>query len=93
MPDQDPIVCHRCGALMDEGGPLFYRVKIEAFPVPEVPALTLEDLQRDFDDELARIIEEAKGLSEQELMDQVYRRLLMYLCPRCYHGWIDDPTA
>ena len=92
MPEQDTIICHRCGALMAEGGPLFYVVKIEAFPLPELPPLTLEDLDRDFDEELARIIAEARGMSEQELMDQVYRRLLLHLCPSCYRQWIENPT-
>ena len=87
------IICHRCGALYVPGEPLFYVVKIEAYPLPELPPLTLEDLQRDFDDEMARILEEVKGLSSQELMDQVYRRLILYLCPSCYGRWIDDPTA
>jgi hypothetical protein len=93
MPEQDSIVCHRCGALMDEGGPLFYHVKIEAYPLPIVPPLTLEDLERNFDEELARLIEEARGMSEQELMDQVYRRLLLHLCPSCYLRWIENPTG
>ena len=30
--------------------------------------------------------------SEQELMDQVYRRLVMLLCRPCYESWIEDPT-
>lgn len=90
---EERIICHRCGALYTPGEPLFYVVKIEAYPLPELPPLTLEDLQRDFDEELARILKETKGLSEQELMDQVYRRLIIYLCPSCYGRWIDDPTA
>jgi hypothetical protein len=90
---EDRIVCHRCGALYVPGEPLFYVVKIEAWPLPELPPLTLEDLQRDFDEELMRILQETKAMSSQEMMDQVYRRLIIYLCPRCYGQWIEDPTA
>jgi hypothetical protein len=90
---EEAIVCHRCGALYVPGEPLFYLVKIEAYPLPELPPLTLEDLLRDFDDEMAQILEEAKDLSSQEMMDQVYRRLIIYLCPGCYGQWIEDPTA
>ncbi|MDY7107060.1 MAG: hypothetical protein SYC29_00330 [Planctomycetota bacterium] len=90
---EDRIVCHRCGALYVPGEPLFYVVKIEAYPLPELPPLTLEDLQRDFEEEMRRIVEETKGMSSREMMDQVYRRLVIYLCPRCYGRWIENPTA
>ena len=91
--DEHAAVCHRCGALHQPGKPLFYVVRIEAFCAPELPPLTAEDLRADFEAELARILEEVKDLSEQEMMDQVYRKLTLYLCPRCYHQWIEDPTG
>jgi hypothetical protein len=33
------------------------------------------------------------GVSEQEALDQVYRRLVLYLCGPCYRVWIEDPTG
>lgn len=93
MNDTDPVVCHRCGSLMKPGGPLFYVVRIEAFPIPELPPQTMADLETDFDEELARIVEEAGRMSSQELMDQVYRKLLIHLCPQCYCSWIEDPVG
>jgi hypothetical protein len=36
------------------------------------------------------MIEQMRGLSEQELLDQVYRRLIVYLCGPCYRRWIED---
>lgn len=28
-------------------------------------------------------------MTEQELMDQVYRRLIILMCNACYAAWID----
>ena len=33
-----------------------------------------------------------RGMTEQELMDQVYRRLTIHLCGDCYRVWIEDPA-
>jgi hypothetical protein len=92
-PSSAPTVCHRCGAERESGGPVFYVVKIEAFAAPDEPEITIDDLDRDFDEELRRILEQSKDLSERELMDQVYRRMVIHLCPRCYRIWIEDPVG
>jgi Zn-finger nucleic acid-binding protein len=91
--EADSVVCHRCGALMRDGGPTFWLVRIEAFPVPVPPELSEADRERDLHDLLAELCEEAKGYSEQELMDEVYRRLTITLCPRCYASWIERPVG
>lgn len=41
--------------------------------------------------EIERLIQEMAHLSGQELLDQVYRRLVAHLCGRCYRQWIEDP--
>jgi hypothetical protein len=32
-------------------------------------------------------------VSGQEAMDQVYRRVTVYLCGPCYRRWIENPVA
>jgi len=78
---------------MKGGGALFYVVRIESFPLPEAPRLSEEELGRDFSELLAELLEEMRGLSSRELMDQVYRRMTLHLCPSCYARWIEDPTG
>ncbi len=90
--DEQAVICHRCGTIMKSGGPLFYVVRIEAFPLPEMPAISELELERDYKDVLAELLEQMKGMSSQELMDQVYRRLTVHLCPPCYQQWIENPT-
>ena len=87
------LVCHRCGAQLTPGEGNFYVVRIEAFADPTPPALdretSLPELAAEIEDLLARM----EHLSEQELMDQVYRRLIIMLCAGCYKSWIDNPTG
>jgi hypothetical protein len=42
--------------------------------------------------EIERLINRMRELSEQELLDQVYRRLLLHLCGPCYRRWIEEPV-
>ena len=53
----------------------------------------LEDLAKDTRKELDRLIAGMQELSEQELMDQVHRRVTLSLCGRCYADWIENPTG
>jgi hypothetical protein len=34
-----------------------------------------------------------ENMSEREAMDQVFRRLTIYMCGPCYRQWIEDPTG
>jgi hypothetical protein len=72
---------------------VFYVIKIEAFAQPDEPEIRPEDLARDLETELSDILRQVRDLSERELMDQVYRRLTLHLCPRCYQRWIEDPVG
>lgn len=88
-----PPVCHRCGAQLTPGEGSFYVVRIEAFADPTPPpvdtATPLGEIGREIDDLVRRM----EGLSEQELMDQVYRKLVVLLCVPCFHQWIEKPVG
>ncbi len=88
----DLPICHRCGALMQEKGPLFFMVNIEAYPLPDMLPMDPRDIEGDLKSYIEQLMDEMRGLSEQELLDQVYRRLSILLCPICYHQWIENPT-
>ncbi len=96
MPDEygAPFSCHRCGLELTPGEGSLYIVRIEALADPIPPKLSSQELEKlDFDAELRRIIDETQDMTSQELMDQVYRRLVIHLCRRCYELWIEDPTG
>ena len=92
--EQAPLLCHRCGAMLTPGKGDFYVVRIEAFADPTPPNL-LSDEYADIDPsaEIDRLIELMRHMSEQELMDQVYRRMTIHLCRKCYIVWIENPSG
>ena len=92
MVADQPLLCHRCGVEVHPGRGDFYVIRIEAFADPTGPEITDEDLKRDLRAEIDRLTEQLDALSEQEAMDQVYRRLVICLCTGCYRHWIENPA-
>lgn len=60
-------------------------------PVP--PIFTEEDFAIDFDQEFKRLVEQTRDFTAQQAMDQVYRRVVLYLCLSCYNRWIENPMG
>lgn len=91
--DETPTSCRRCGRELRPGEGNFYVVNILAIADPTPPSISAEDLSKDIGKEIARILEEMHNLSEQDALDQVYRRVTLFLCTPCYERWIDNPTG
>jgi hypothetical protein len=89
----EPLFCNRCGAILVEGSGTFYRVNIEAVADPAPPIISSEDLAKDPSEEIKKLLAQMKDLSAQEAMDQVYRRLTIFLCLACYRPWIENPAG
>lgn len=68
-------------------------VRIEAVADPVPPIFTEEDFAIDFDQEFQRLVEQTRDFTAQQAMDQVYRRVVLYLCLSCYNRWIENPTG
>jgi hypothetical protein len=66
---------------------------IEAVADPAPPVGSAELLASDLRRQIEELLAQLQGISEQEAMDQVYRRLTFYLCGPCYRGWIENPTG
>jgi len=90
--DSSPLLCARCGVELTPGVGNLYVVRIEAMADPTPPHFSEDDLQRDPGQQIAALIEQMRNLSEQELVDQVYRRLFLHMCGPCYRQWIEDPV-
>ena len=91
--DELPLSCRRCGTDLTPGDGSFYVVRIEALADPTPPSFSWEDLRRDAGAEIERLLRQMDDLSEQEALDQVYRRLVFSLCGPCYRDWIEKPTG
>jgi hypothetical protein len=91
--DRPALSCQRCSAALKPGRGEFYLVKILALADPSPPVITREELAADVGREIQRLVAQLRGLSEAEMMDQVYRRELIYLCAPCYRAWIANPVG
>jgi hypothetical protein len=87
------LFCHRCGAELTPGEGNFYVVRILAIADPTPPSFGEADMEIDIQAEIDRILDEARDMSEQELTDQVFRRLTIHLCAPCYREWIETPAG
>jgi hypothetical protein len=93
MPDGNRPSCRRCGVQLQPGAGNFFHVTITAVADPTPPTFTEEDLAGDVRQKIEQLLAQLEGVSEQEALDQVYRRLAFCLCGRCFRGWIEDPTG
>jgi hypothetical protein len=90
---ESPLFCDRCTKELFPGDGDFFVVRIEAVADPTPPEFSLDDLQRDHREEIARLFAQLNEFSEQELKDQVFRRLTIFLCGSCYAQWIENPAG
>ena len=91
--DSSTLLCARCCAELTPGKGDFYVVLIEGMADPSPPDFSEDDLTRDHKAEIAHLIEQMRNLSEREMLDQVYRRLVLHMCGPCYRQWIEDPVG
>src|SRR4026208_2021177 len=71
-----------------------YVVSIDVLADPELPELSAEDVAKlNFDQELRRLVEEMKHMSEEELQDQVHRRFEYKICRPCQVKFLANPLG
>ena len=80
QPDSSSLLCACRGVEVTPGKGDFYVVRIEAFADPSPPSFSEDDLTQDPTAEIERLINRMRESSEHELLDQVYRRLILHLC-------------
>lgn len=85
--------CDGCGIDLASDGSNHFIVKIEAFAAAGKTEFTREDLRRDHQAELSRLIDKLEAQSPDEIEDQVYRALRFDLCPGCHRSFLDAPLA
>ena len=88
-----PLPCAHCAIGLHPGTGTSYRITIEAVADPAPPVISAEDLATDLRQQIQQLMAQLQGISEQEAMDQVYRRLMFHLCGPCYRRWIQNPTG
>ncbi len=82
-------ICDRCGRPIGRGETR-YVAKIQVFAAPDPPEITLNDLLTDHTAEIDRLIEECAGMTEEELMRDVFVEFQYDLCRRCQKAYVSN---
>ena len=85
--------CDGCGQDLARDGSNHYIVKIEAFAAAGRLEFTREDLEKDHEGEMQRLLAQAEHRSPDELEDQVYRSFRYDLCPECHKRFLRNPLS
>ncbi len=91
--EPESLLCARCLAELSPGAGNFYRINIEAVADPAPPVIHPQDLETDLEQQIKKVLAEMQDVSAQEALNQVYRRLTLYLCAPCYRQWIEAPVG
>ena len=85
--------CDGCGLDLERDGSNHYILKMEAFAAAGRLDFSREEVERDHEAEMKRLIAELEKRSPDELEDQVYRNLRFDLCPVCHRRFLASPMA
>lgn len=89
----DGLTCDRCGRGLLLDAPVRYEVRIEIKAAYDPLEITDEDLERDLEAEMKKILIELEGVSAEEAQDQVYRKLAFDLCATCRRPYMKNPLG
>ena len=81
-------ICDRCGQPLASGA-LRFVARIEVFAAYD--PLDLGSGPRDFAREFAELVKQCEGMTEEELMRDVYVTFEFDLCPPCQRAYLADP--
>ena len=86
------ILCDLCDRPVSPHG--HYLVKIDVYADPDMPAVTSEEMEEaDYQQAMKELMEQMKGMSADELQDQVHRRFEFKLCRACQMRFLVNPLG
>src|SRR5438128_12491254 len=86
------VTCELCGVAVPPQG--HYIVRIDVFADPSMPEMSSADLEEaNFDEVFAKLIDEMKHMTADDLQDQVHRQFEYRLCPSCQRKFLANPMG
>lgn len=85
--------CDGCGQTLQADGSNHYIVKIEAFAAAGKLEFAEQDLRKDHEAEILRVLADLERRSLDAIEDQVYRSFRYDLCPACHRRFLNSPLA
>lgn len=89
----DHATCDLCGQTLLSSSEVRFEMKIEIKAAYDPLNLSEEDLAKDVSAQIAQVLRQLEGLSQEEAQDQVYRAFQYDLCAICQRRLVHDHLA
>src|SRR5688572_10541892 len=89
----DHVTCDLCGRLLLTESDARYEVTIDVKGAYDTMEVSQTDLNRNFREEIAKILRRLEGLSAEEALNQVCRRFEFDLCSSCQVRYTQKPLG
>lgn len=84
--------CDLCNRILPPHG--HYIVKIDVFADPKMPPVSSAEMEEiDYQEAMKQLMEQMKGLSADDLQDQVHRNFEFKLCRACQMRFLVNPLG
>jgi len=84
--------CDRCGQPIEKGA-VRYVAKIQVQAAADRLEISAEDLRASHKEEIARLLAQCEGMTEEELMRDVHVEFEYDLCLACQRAFIANPLG
>ena len=85
-------ICDRCGRPIEKDE-VRYIAKVQVYAAGDTLEISVEDLLADPAERMQRLLEQCEGLTEEELMRDVFVEMQFDLCRRCQRAYLANPMA
>lgn len=72
---------------------LRYKLNIDVIAAYDTLVITREDLKRDFQKEIKKLLERMKGRDEEELLEDIWKNFSFDLCQKCRNIYLKSPLG
>jgi DNA repair exonuclease SbcCD ATPase subunit len=83
--------CDLCGQELRAKSEVRYEVRIEVKAAYDPLEITEQDLAQDLRAEIAKVLRQLEGLSEEDARNEVYRQFDFDLCVACQRRYVRGP--
>ena len=84
--------CDRCSQPIEKGA-LRFVTKIQVYAAADRLEISAEDLRESHHQEILRLLRQCEGMTEEELMRDVFVEFEYDLCRRCQRAFIANPLG
>ncbi|MBI4605781.1 MAG: hypothetical protein HY721_27765 [Planctomycetes bacterium] len=89
----DGLTCDGCGETLLLDSEVRYVLRVEGFAAYDPLEITRQDLERDLEEEMRRLLDVLAKKGAEEAQDEVHRTFQFDLCPRCWRDFLQDPLS